>query len=905
MGADKPGGRNGGIKPGKSPVRARPTQPETMPPQESYARLKATLDALPDLLFVLDRAGRIVDYHAPNPDRLYKPPEQFLGRTMNEVLPEPAAGIVDRAIADARARGHHQGSVYPLPTPDGNRWFEISVASQGDLRTDAGRLVAIARDITHRKWAEDALRRSEARFAQNARQTRTFVWEVDRDGLYMYVSPVVEDVLGYRPDEIAGRLHFYDLHPEEGREAFKTSTIQTVRAGGDFRNFENPMVAKDGRLVWVSTNAFPLQDTEGSLCGYWGSDMDITARKRVQEELRESEARFAAAIQASRSFVWEVAPDGLYVHVDDMVTAILGYSPEEMVGRMHFYDLLPADEREEMKQACFKIMARRESPSGFENANMTKDGRIVWVSSSARPLFNADGTYRGYQGIDTDITARILAEEALKHSESKYRRLLEEMREAFVLADMEGRLVECNPAFEALVGYRRDEIARLHYADITPAKWRQIDARAIKRVLRHGSSDMTEKEYVRKDGTVVPVEMSGTLIRDMSGKPVGISAIIRDISERKRSEQALQAAHDELEQRVAERTAELVASQRNLAASEEQFRQMAESIPEVFWLLDLKTSRVLYVSPAFETLWGRPRDSLADGFADWLATLHPDDQAGVARDFKRGARTGTFTPMEYRIVRPDGSLRWIRDSAWGIRDARGRIVRVAGVFRDITDRRRMEEEILQAAETERQRIGRDLHDSLGQSLTAIGYLAAALRENLARAKRPETADVRKLGRLIEKTAEHSHALARGLLLADLKRGGLAAALQELASRTQELFGIACRYSGPATLPLVDANVAGQFYRIAQEAATNAAKHSQGRRIEIRLTKRRGDLQVSVRDYGKGISPKKRKGFDLGLDIMRYRAGMIGATLEIDSRRNRGTTVRCRLPLSAPQEGNNP
>ena len=1062
------------------------------------------------------------------------------GQVAKEDLPR-LVELEERAIA---AMAPFQAEVR-IRLPSGQtRW---SLFASAPRRLPNGHLVwdGIEIDVTERKQAEEALRQSEARFAATTQASRAYVWEVDPTGLITYISPMVQEVLGFRPEEIVGLRHFYDLPPAEDRAEIKRYGLGLMARREVIRGFENRNVAQDGRLVWLSSSASPLFGPDGAFQGYQGIDTDISARKQAEEALRESEARFASATRASRSFVWEVAPDGLYTHVGDMVAEVLGYRPADLVGKVHFYDLLPPENREELKQACFDVMARRESPSGFENANVAKDGRLVWLSSSARPLFNPDGSYRGYQGIDTDVTARKQAEEALKTSETRYRGLIdfavdgillgapdgviteanarmcalagrprselvgrhiadlfapetldaspmrfdlvhqgetvtrvrkivrpdrsevfvemhsklmpdgtyqsilhditqrkqaeealrlseakyrylhEAMRDAFATADMRGRLqefnpafrkltgysaaelrkityqrltprkwhaaeakilkdqvlprgysdvyekeyrrkdgsvvpvelrtilirdaagkatgmwasirditerkraedalrqseskyrllfenmgdsfaamdlhgrlIDCNPAFEKLVGYSRQEVLRLHLTDITPREWMAVEKKAVAQMRRRGYSKRFEKEYVRKDGTRVPVELQGSLIRDAQGRPAGLWAIIRDVSERKRAEVALRQAHDELERRVQERTAELVDSQQELAASEEQFRQMAESIQEVFWLLDVRTGQALYVSPAFEAIWGRPGQTLHNGLDQWLATLHPDDRDIVQRDFERGVRTGMFTPLEYRILWPDGTVRWIRDSAWGIRDARGRVVRVAGVFRDITDQRRLEAEILQAAESERQRIGRDLHDSLGQSLTAIGYLADAVREDLARAKRPEADDVRKLGRLIGQTAAEAHALARGLLLADVKRGGLAAALQELAFRTQELFGGTCRYSGPGTLPPLDVQTAGQLYRIAQEAVTNAGKHGKAKRIEIRLAKDRRGLLLSVRDTGKGIAAKKKTGSGLGLDIMRYRAGLIGATLWIDSQPRRGTTVNCLLPRAA-------
>ena len=699
-----------------------------------------------------------------------------------------------------------------------------------------------------------------------------------------------------------GKLYFYDLFSPGDREAFKAAAFEIFRRKERMLDFENPCLTRDGRPVWVSTNAIPLVNADGALRGYRGSVRDITERKQTELALRESEARFHNVARTGRAYVWEIDANLLVTHISPAVEDVLGYRPEEIVGRMHLYDFQPPECVAEVKRATLRFFREARAVADFENPNRTKDGRVVWVSSSATPLFNAAGTLRGYQGVDFDITARKQAEAALRQSEAKYRLLYEGMREAFVIADMEGRLMESNPAFEALVGYGHEEVARLHFADITPAKWRAVDARAIRQVLRNGSSAVTEKEYIRKDGTVVPVEMSGTLIRDASGKPIGISAIIRDITERKRIETKLHAAHSRLEEKVEERTAALVASQEALAESEEQFRQMADIIQEVFWLVDAKTGRALYVSPAFEAIWGRPPQPENPGVFTWIDSLHPEDRERARRVFKSGLKAGQFEPLEVRVLRPDGSARWLEVRGWMIPPKPGEPRRVAGVMRDITDRRRLEAEILKTAEAERLRIGRDIHDSLGQSLTGIGYLAEALREDLARRSLREAADVRKLAELIEEAARKSHALAGGLLLVDLKRGGLGAALQELALRTQELFGTRCRYAGPAEAELVDEEAAVQLYRIAQEAAANAAKHGQAKGIVLRLSATREGLLLTVRDTGKGLPPQKRRAGGLGLDIMRYRAGVVGAAFWIESQAGKGTTVNCLLPrVVSPRE----
>lgn len=877
-----------------------------VPESEALRRLRATLEALPDILFVVDREGRICDYHAPRPGMCYVAPEEFLGRRIPEVLPEPAAGIVGRAIADAVARGHHRGSVYSLPTPGGEQWFEISIAAQGDARAADGRLVAIVRDITDRQRAMAALRESEERFAQSARQSRTYLWEVDAEGLYTYVSPVVEDVLGHRPEELVGRLHFHDLFPAGDREALKAETLGRIRRGGEFRDYENPRVAKDGSLVWVVTSASPLRDGDGGVRGYRGSDTDVTARRRIEEELRESEARGRAIddnLPVGMVYEVDTGEDGRqrrFTMVSQGVERLHGVTAAEARGdAMLLYGQMVEEDRRTVADLEAYAVATT-TPFSAEIRFRLPTGKVRWglVTSAPRRLANR---HLVWDGIEVDITLRKRMEEALQASEAQYRLLHETMRDAFVRMDMKGRILEVNQAYLALTGYSQVELYWMTDRDLTPKRWHAAEARIVEeQILARGYSDVYQKEYIRKDGAVIPVELRTTLIRDGEGRPAAMWATLRDIGARLRTERALVQATSELDRRVKERTAELEESRQALARSEAQFREMAENIQEVFWLIDASARRVLYASPAFVRIWGKASAGPVPTIDEWQESIHPDDRKRVEENFARGGEGEDPPPVEYRILRPDGAVRWIEDRRWAIRGADGRPSRVAGVIRDNTDRRRLEAEILKAAELERLRIGRDLHDSLGQALTGIGYLAEAAREELSRQSRPEAAEVGKLAGLIEQTAAHAHAMARGLLLVDLKRGGLAPALQELASRTQELFGAPCRYEGEAKGEGVDEDVAIHLYRIAQEAATNAAKHGGGASISIGLYPEGDGLRLTIRDAGKGMPEKGRSG-GMGLDTMRYRAGIIGATFWIDSRPGEGTAVNCRLSRTRPFE----
>ncbi|MCU0781677.1 MAG: PAS domain-containing protein, partial [Akkermansiaceae bacterium] len=217
--------------------------------QAVQARLTATMEALFDFLFVIDREDRILDFHSPIPERLYIPPEQFLNRRYQDILPPEASAVIAAAIEQARAQGSSRGFVYSLPYPDGQHYFELSIAPVGDPASPEGSILFIAREITAQKQAEAALQESEARFAQCARESRTYIWEVDADGLYTYLSPAVEDVLGYRPEELVGHQHFYDLHPEADRNALREAAFEIFQQRGLFRHFQSRALAKNGQEV--------------------------------------------------------------------------------------------------------------------------------------------------------------------------------------------------------------------------------------------------------------------------------------------------------------------------------------------------------------------------------------------------------------------------------------------------------------------------------------------------------------------------------------------------------------------------------------------------------------------------------------------------------------------------------
>ncbi len=246
-----------------------------------------------------------------------------------------------------------------------------------------------------------------------------------------------------------------------------------------------------------------------------------------------------------------------------------------------------------------------------------------------------------------------------------YQRIHESMRDAFVLVDMQGHLLKWNPAYGEMLGYSDAELEHLTYVDLTPERWREAEATIVaEQVIPHGQSRLYEKEYRRKDGALLSVELKTHLLRDAQGRPEAMWAIVRDVSERKRIEAVVRE-------------------------QEEFFRLVAENSGDFIAVLDLEGRR-LYNSPSYAHFFGDTKLLLG---TNSFNEIHPDDQDRVRDVFRETVKTGIGQRLEFRFVLPDGAIRWMESRGGVIRDAAGRIARVVVVSNDITNRKAAEEQI--------------------------------------------------------------------------------------------------------------------------------------------------------------------------------------------------------------------
>jgi PAS domain S-box-containing protein len=268
-----------------------------------------------------------------------------------------------------------------------------------------------------------------------------------------------------------------------------------------------------------------------------------------------------------------------------------------------------------------------------------------------------------------DITGNRRAVEELRSAGSKYRRLYESMMDGFARTDMQGKLREFNSCFRDMLGYTDAELFQLTYLDITPEQWHEYEKRIIhNHVIPNGYSDVFEKEYRKKDGTVFPVELRISLIRDEKGKPDGMWSVVRDITDRKNAEQELERMID-------------------------RFNLAVHSGNMGVWEWDVKTNQLFWDDKMFE-LYGIEREGFSGSYDTWEKLVHPDDLARCNEEVQRAIRDDKEYDFEFRVVFKDGSIHTIKAYAQVVRDSAGRSLRLIGINFDITEQNKTRESLV-------------------------------------------------------------------------------------------------------------------------------------------------------------------------------------------------------------------
>ena len=506
-------------------------------PGEGERWLRSVIENSSENVTVVDADGTL-RYASPAFGRMLGyDPEEAVG-TMNVldhvhpddlplVLEETERALSAGGVATNRAE-------YRFRHKDGSwRWVE----SVGTYLLDdphVGGVVVQTRDITERKEAEEALRGSEAEIFDVLESITDAFFALDREMRFKYVNAQAEVLFATRSEELIGERLWEDptFFPEYQRAVAEGVTAR-------FEAHYPPTGA------WYSVRAYP---SESGLSVYL---QDITERKRTRERLREAEERYRTLVEQIPAVTYVDSADGSDepLYTSPQIEGMLGYTPEEWLGGRLWSERLHPDDKERVLAADERFEAGAEERFGEEYRLLAKDGSVVWVREEAVLIEDEAGEPLFWQGVILDITDRKEAEEALRESEQRFRSAFDDAGIGMTIVTPDGRYMRVNRAFCGMVGYAEDELLGMTFRDITHPDDLEEDLRLGRGVLAgEDRSYSMEKRYVRKDGSVVWVHLTVSLLRGPSAEPLYSIAQAQDITGRKRTEERLKrrALHDPL-----------------------------------------------------------------------------------------------------------------------------------------------------------------------------------------------------------------------------------------------------------------------------------------------------------------------------------------------------------------------
>ncbi len=788
-------------------------------------------------------------------------------------------------------------------------------------------IVLVFRDTTLRRQAEEAemFRRANARLELAVRGSNINIWEIDMpDGVLengRLTLATFWEQLGYErpesPTDFATSAAL--VHPDD-RSPLETAMRRYLAGEAGEFEVENRCRHKDGSYRWMLTRGIAVRDGGGKPIHFVGSGVDITDRRQAAEALRASEQRF-------RTFV-DHATDAFFLQDDRLVILdvnrqaceSLGYTRDELLG------LTPLDFDADATPAELEKIKRQLDDGvvmAFESRHRRKDRTVFPVEIRGQAFW--EGGRRLTIALVRDITDRRRAEEALRESEERFRGTFENAAVGIAHTAAAGHFLRVNEKFCTIVGFPREELLQRTYQDITYPDDLAASAEPFKALLRGESQGFgLEKRYLRKDGSLVWVELFVSLQRDAAGNPAYAIAMLQDISERKRLEGELRE-------------------------SEHRWRSLTEALPQLVWSA-MPDGACDYFSRQWTEHTGVPEEDLL-GWR-WLSTLHPDDRERTRKVWLDSVAGRGPYDVEYRVRRLDGVYRWFKTRGVPIRDSEGSIFKWFGTCTDITDAKlaaeelRLAKEVAESANRAKDEFLANVSHEIRTPMNAILGMTELTLDT------PLTDDQRQCLKTVKSAADNLLGIINDLLdfskieagklelePADFSlRAALGDTLRTLAMRAHKkgLELVSHVQPGHARRLVGDA---GRLRQVLLNLIGNAIKFTEKGEVVVRVsvdkeTRRQGDketggqgdretendsasislspcllvsLSFEVRDTGIGIpqdrqekifrafeqedtsTTRKYGGTGLGLTIAARLVALMGGTITVDSEPGRGST----------------
>ncbi|MGB9938297.1 PAS domain S-box protein [Methanosarcina sp.] len=854
---------------------------------ESDERFRSVLENSLDSAYRINLQNKRFDYMSPVIERI-------TGFSVKDIDVTSSNGLLDRIHPDDRPRvtveitrsleegfGAHE---YRFKCKDGKyRWLADHFSIIKDKTGMACFRAGIVRDITERKKAEEALRLSNIYNRSLIEASLDPLVTIGPDGKITDVNVSTEAVTGRSRDELIGTdFSDYFTEPEKAKEGYQRAFKE-----GLVRDYPLEIWNKDGYVTPVLYNASVYKDGAGEIIGVFAAARDISELKMAEEKIRT----LANAVESSDDAIITKSLDGIITSWNKGAEKVYGYLAEEVLGK-NISMLEPDDFKGQIKYFSEKIK-HGEKIQYYETLRLKKDGTKINVAVTLSPVFDTSGKLVSVSTIARDITEQKKAEEALRLSNIYNRSLIEASLDPLVTIGPDGKITDVNGATELVTGYSRDELIGTDFSDYftEPEKART----GYQQVFIDGEVRDYPLEIQHKDGSITPVLYNASVYKDEAGKVIGIFAAARDITERKKAEEAVKKTHDNLEKLVKERTAELEKAYESLKESETGLAEAQKMAHIGNWNWNIATDKAHWSDELYRIFGLNPQEIVPDQ-KELFKYIHPDDLERVDKIFKEGLK-GKQTAIDIRIILANGEERTIHVQTETIFDEDNIPIQVKGITQDITERIKSEKAL---EKIDKIRI-KEIHHRIKNNLQVISSLLDLQAERFQNKE------------VLEAFRESQNRItSMSLIHEELYKGegndtlDFSVYLQKLAESLFQTYSLksknVCLLMNLEKNTLFDMDVAVPLGIIVNELVSNSLKHAftekEEGEVRIRLCREKKSYEMhksvfslTISDNGKGMpeSIKLESLESLGLQLVNILVDQLEGKIEL--RRTHGTEFR--------------
>jgi len=735
------------------------------------------------------------------------------------------------------------------------------------LKTNLPRLaMAVARakkevDVRVQKLqVQNALQLSESRFQQLLDNAPVGIYEMTLQGDILSINKKGAEIFNCDTDARKQHNVINQLHKKH-----RESLVKWIKNRSNGKAFYGSFESLDSSKT-LELTVIPYNDQgDKKLIGICD---DITERARVENIIKEKNILLESILNAIPDAVFLKDKNRKYVRINKAFEKSINMSKSEIIGKSD-REIMPKPLADISDKSDRKVIKTKTLTIESQSLINHKDELAIFDTRKS-PIFDRNKELIGIVGVSRNITTEKLAEERLRRSEAM---LLEAERVAnigsweFILT---GESISCSYEAARILGthFSRRSIDYQTLLKLCHLDDRAIVSEAFTNAIMDGEPFITDHRVIQADDSVKWVQVKGRPFQNAKGHIEKIVGTIQDITRQMMNQQKL------------EKSRELLKEAQSIAR-----------IGSFDWNIE---QNILHCSDEFYNIFQIDQKGFWPTFENYLERIHPFDRELTRKQIFESLSTAQTYDIEHRVRLPDKTIKNIRTIGRFKTDDQNQPERLLGTVQDVTERKKVEEALLDGQELERRRIAMEIHDGIGQMLAATKFNVAALEGMPVEEVESQLEEIH---RMLEATIDEARRITKNLSAKVLQELGLTRAINELCGQARELKNIDIQYISKIEKVRMNQNIKTTIYRIAQEAINNMIKYAECTRGTVRLYKEENYLVMTIQDDGKGFDPDHQS-FQQGhgLTNMSQRAKALHGYINIESEKGKGTIINARIPL---------